>query len=45
MLSYIASQVPGLIFGALASGIACVISSKYLGFFNKQVNSIETKVK
>jgi hypothetical protein len=35
----------GLIIGAVASGAACVLSSKYLGWFNKQVASLETKVK
>lgn len=30
--------------GALVSGSACVLSAKYLGWFNKQVKSIETRV-
>lgn len=44
MLSFILSQLPAFLVGALASGTACVLSSKYLGWFNKQVGSIETKV-
>lgn len=34
----------GLIVGALLSGVACVLSSKYLGWFNKQVQAIKTDV-
>lgn len=34
----------GIVLGALVSGAACVLSSKYLGWFNKQIGSIETKV-
>lgn len=30
--------------GCLVSGVTCVISSKYLGWFNKQVKAIETKI-
>lgn len=30
--------------GALVSGAACMLSAKYLGWFNKQVKSIETRV-
>ena len=34
----------GFIIGALVSGAVCVLSSKYLGWFNKQVASIQTKL-
>ena len=30
--------------GCAVGGIACVLSSKYLGFWNKQVTSVEKKV-
>jgi hypothetical protein len=30
--------------GALAGGVACAISAKTLGWFNKQTQSIEKKV-
>lgn len=32
------------LFGALAGGAACAVSAKTLGWFNKQVKSIETKL-
>lgn len=44
MLAYIASQIPGLIAGIAIGGVACALSAKTLGWFNKQVGSIETKV-
>lgn len=38
---------PLVIFGLgfLAGGVACAVSAKTLGWFNKQVGSIETKIK
>jgi len=44
MLKFIFDQIPGLIIGALVSGIACVLSAKYLGWFNKQIESIKNDV-
>jgi hypothetical protein len=32
------------ILGVAAGGIACAVSAKTLGWFNKQVKSIETKI-
>lgn len=44
MATFLLHQIPGLIIGALVSGIVCVVSAKYLGWFNKQVKSIENAV-
>lgn len=35
----------GLILGILVGGVACAISAKTLGWFNKQTQSIVTDVK
>jgi len=43
-MTTILAQLPGFLVGALVSGVACVLSSRYLGWFNKQVGSIETKI-
>jgi hypothetical protein len=34
----------GLIVGLVVGGIASALSAKYLGFFQKQVTSVEKKV-
>lgn len=30
--------------GVLAGGVVCALSAKFLGWFNKQVKSVEAKV-
>lgn len=37
--------ITGIIIGVIVGSTACVISSKYFGWFNKKVGQIETKVK
>jgi hypothetical protein len=41
---HFAFDLLSFILGAAVSGVVCTFSSKYLGWFNKQVKSIETKV-
>lgn len=35
----------GVTVGVVVGGVGCAISAKTLGFFNKQVKSVETAVK
>lgn len=44
MLKFLFEQTPGIVIGALISGVACVVSSRYLGWFNKQISSIRSDV-
>jgi hypothetical protein len=37
-------DIISLLIGIVIGGVACAISAKVFGFFNKQVKSVETKV-
>ena len=38
------SAILAFAIGVLVGGIACAVSAKVFGFFNKQVKSVESKV-
>ena len=37
-------DIVSFLVGVLVGGVACAVSAKTLGWFNKQVKAIETKV-
>jgi hypothetical protein len=37
-------DIVSFLLGCAVGGVACAISAKAFGFFNKQVKSVETKV-
>jgi hypothetical protein len=45
MIKFLLEQTPGIVIGLLVGGVASAVSSKYLGWFNKQIESIRTEIK
>jgi hypothetical protein len=42
MFKLLIEQIPGIVIGLLVGGVASAVSSRYLGWFNKQIGSIRS---